>query len=131
MTVIMQIVAPFTPQEQEFLSDIITTAVEGGIGYWSQVDSYEWSPLDLDQADWKPTTVVVYDTEEDGENAEPMPLDIAKVAEGINRLVQGWPDTVVTKDTLSGLATLDAGEIDSCAADAIVQCALLGEMVYG
>lgn len=130
MTVTMQIIAPFTHEETVFLSDIISTAVEGGIGYWSQVDSYTWDDASGEPG-WEPTTVVVYDTEEDGENAEPMPLDIAKVAEGINRLVQGWPNTVVTKDTLSGLATLDAGEIDSDAADAIVQCALLGEMVYG
>lgn len=45
-----------TPAE-EFLDDVITTAVEGGINYWAFVDDYEWS-------DEGPTSVIVIDTEE-------------------------------------------------------------------
>lgn len=35
-----------TPERAEFLSDVLTTAVEGGIGYWSSVSDYRW---------WSPT----------------------------------------------------------------------------
>lgn len=128
----MQITAPFSREEEQFLSDIITAAVEGGIGYWSQVQDYDWfNYFDRPAEEFYPTTVTVFDTEEHGEDAEPMHLTIEKVAEGINKLITGWPGAYTTNYTLKGLSTLDAGEIDSDAADVIVQCALLGEIVYG
>lgn len=34
--------APRSPERAEFLTDMITTAVEGGIGYWSTVSDYRW-----------------------------------------------------------------------------------------
>lgn len=37
-----------TPERAQFLADIITTAVEGGIGYWSTVSVYRWWAPDLD-----------------------------------------------------------------------------------
>lgn len=42
---------------EQFLDDVITTAVEGGINYWAFVDEYTWS-------DDGPTSVIVIDTEE-------------------------------------------------------------------
>lgn len=127
MTVEMKIVTPFTREEEIFLSDIITTAVEGGTGYWASVSDYEW--VMEGESGWKPTTVILYDQEEDPD--APLALNIEKVANGINMLIAGYPTRYVTDYTLKGLAALDAGEIDSDAADAIVQCALLGEIVYG
>ena len=31
-----------TATQEEFFSDVITTAIEGGVGYWSQCSQYQW-----------------------------------------------------------------------------------------
>lgn len=44
-------------EREEFLDDVITTALEGGIGYWAMAETYEWS-------DDGPTTATVFDIED-------------------------------------------------------------------
>lgn len=114
-----------TPERIEFLKDIIITAYEGGIGYWALGRNYdpdngtvdlvedEHFPFD-DNTPWQ---TVNLDTIERG---------LAKVKDPsfkINKEMRGWITT--------GDITNDAGDIDSGCADAIVQAALFGELVYG
>lgn len=45
-------------EREQFLDDVITTALEGGIGYWSMCETYTWG-------DDKPTVATIFQTEED------------------------------------------------------------------
>lgn len=120
-----------TPREQ-FLSDVIVTAIEGGIGYWAVCLQYQYEGK-----------VVVSDFQYlgGGTRATISPID----TEGIymitpNTIAHGI--AVLQADSTVCAASLrdkilaasrenDAGEIDSEAADVIVQAGLFGEVVYG
>jgi len=125
---------------QEFLSDVITTAFEGGIGYWAQAGEYKWwSPtLDGGTAEHLYGQPNAYGVIWDGDSELWYTIDVDKVASAIKRIVdrdvpdsevhlaEGYRDLVRIAD-----AENDAGEIDADAADWIVQVACFGEVVYG
>lgn len=114
-----------TGRDQLYL-DLFTTALEGGIGYWSVCSAYHWSNQGTD--DFKGFYAVVKDDE-----AERM-IDRAVIAKGYRLAVSAdwrdrlrWssekPPLVVTEDTDWDY---DAGD-----ADIIVQLGLFGKVVYG
>lgn len=110
-------------EREQFLADVITGAVEGGTGYWAQVSGYHWS-------DDEPATTRV--TLHDMDDGKVYPVTIDTVEQGIERI----KDPAFEIGSLRGVilaadVTLDAGEIDADAADAIVQAGVLGEIVYG
>ena len=116
----------------EFYSDIITTAVEGGIGYWSQCDEYRWqdrAPEDI--------YAVVRELAPDGsyvpETDPALRIDWQVIRKGLHMIVNR--EVPVRRDIFEaiqgGYDEWDAAEIDSEAADCIVQAALLGELRYG
>lgn len=119
-----------SPDREQFLADIITTAVEGGIGYWSQVSAYKWTDGP------KLTRAVVHPLNEadDGYVAEGLELTIDHVASGIARIM--FADGVNVGATMRQAIRMadranDAGDLDADACDLIVQAALLGSIVYG
>lgn len=78
-------------ERTEFLTDVFTTAMEGGVSYWASVREYRHteSPravlvrtedliLDQESMSWVP-----------GENAETLIVDLDVVARGINRITYG------------------------------------------
>ena len=121
--------------------DIMTTAAEGGIGYWSQIDVYKWSAWYEDG--WKVKgsnlmPVMPKNLEPDYELLR-LRLDPGMVEKG-----EPNPWIKVTPRMLTHAAekalieyphmvTLenDALEYDADGADVIVQIATLGEVVYG
>lgn len=96
------------------LSDIITTAVEGGIGYWAIVRNYHWS-----MDDSTPTTVEVREQCE----AVWHTVDTTVIARGLEVCAAKYPRVFASwlRDRIG-----DAGT-----ADVILQCGLFGEAVYG
>ena len=110
-----------------FLNDVIVCAVEGGIGYWSQVRDYRWEKDD----DWNITeasaTVVPFD------DPKVYKLTWETVEDGIRKVLAG---TVKVHSSYVGSIAVaaaegDAGEIDAELADIIVQAGLFGEVIYG
>ena len=120
-----------TPREQ-MEWDLLISAVEGGIGYWSTCHSYRWR--DDDGVDCAPSVVVVPDDE------DPIVVTAADIAKAVRQIVKskqdGEPIKFVSEDTYR--AILDAvrdpenADNDAGVADQVFQLAALGgEIVYG
>ena len=112
---------------EQFLDDVVTTALEGGIGYWSVCSAYEW--------DGVPARAQIQEFDEStGEPFGPlMEVDRALIRRGIKDILSGESNT---GESLIGMvaaanATNDAGDVDADVADAIVQVGLFGNLVYG
>lgn len=135
----MNITIPdLTPQE---CGDIAITAAEGGIGYWSVIGSYEWRRWLVDPFDHSkgnasvPDDFVFYriSTIDDGSGSESFDITPALLRRGFEagllakRNKGGW----AVQDLL-GIDREDwTGEIDTDAADIIVQFGCFGEVIYG
>lgn len=137
-----------TAERTEFLGDIITTAVEGGTGYWAQVSQYQWTERDgsvrrgvgavvTEGAGAGETRATLHEMNDDGDGykAEGLDLTIDKVATAIGKLVRGEVKHYTAGTVFDSIKMAneenDAGEIDADGADVIAQVALLGEVVYG
>jgi hypothetical protein len=114
-----------TTEREQFLADVIITAVEGGTGYWATAADYHWS-------DDEPTTTRVKLTPEDDREAEYL-VDIDVIAKGISEIKREVHScrSDIRESILAGDRDNDAGVIDADGADVIVQIALFGEVVYG
>lgn len=140
-----------SPEREQFLADVIICAVEGGTGYWAMAAGYRWA--DITPAETRVTLIedehgplfndacrVFADTHGrkpkidemlDQEGVHRVTIDT--IAEGLSKIRSGHVrmnstllGTILNADTEN-----DAGEIDADGADAIVQAALFGELVYG
>ena len=121
-----------TARDQLFF-DLFTTALEGGIGYWSECSAYHWELDGVEGTyDVQGFRADVYDAEED--DAEKLVIDRSVIARGYRlatsrewRNKLAWssdkPPIVITADTDWDY---DAGD-----ADLVVQLGLFGEVVYG
>jgi len=140
-----------TPQREAFLTSVIITAIEGGIGYWAVARNYDWGTKEggqhsLDGAMYARAHV----RPQDGFAAVAEPgyprktlddkgrwgiLDIDAVAHGLGRLRKDEDNKLcaksIRKHILGASAVNEGGDIDANDADIIVQVALLGEVVYG
>lgn len=142
-------------ERQEFLADIITTAVEGGINYWSQVSDYRWQSPSLgyshpqrfpegstpERAD---ASVTVWDYEcDEGREDNPPRYDITveSIASALAKFRA--PDAATTlhlaernvaivreNDRTNGEPETTQ-DVDADVADWIVQVACFGEVIYG
>lgn len=113
-----------TPREQ-FLEDVLVTAVEGGIGYWAEVAEYRYRDCHAVIAEREDAT---------GEGPRRFTLSAAKLEEGLARVAS--PEFKINArqrgEILSDSATNgEACLIDADSADCIVQAAVFGELVYG
>jgi hypothetical protein len=111
-------------EREQYLDDILTTAVEGGIGYWSFGRNYVWS-------DEGPASVEIKQDDEDDDTWHT--VDRSAIRKGITRLLSGDMKVHESYVTLLRKADRhnDAGDIDAEIADLIVQAAILGDIVYG
>lgn len=129
-----------TAERTEFLEDIITTAVEGGTGYWAGVTQYQWrSSVIADGAlqraagklrEGEGTRATIVDREDDNEAYD---ITAETIAAGIGKIKRGEAQVngTIKESILTGDSENDAGYIDGDGADAIVQVALLGAITYG
>ena len=122
-------------EREQFLSDVLTTAVEGGINYWAAVSKYHFTDVNGNDV---PATVTVHEMDDElGGYKEPgVPITTKEIGRAISRIMD-------TKDEIKYLGNHqrgeiftasmdnDAGDIDADLADTVMQIAVLGEVVYG
>lgn len=132
-----------TAERQEFLADVITTAVEGGINYWAQVLEYRWYTPTLDGGSAEPgpngtanAYVTLTDLEDPDEQYDITVDSIARALSMIRASLKGggrpkgWNRTDAMR-VLAASSANDAGDIDSADADCVLQYAIFDEVVYG
>lgn len=116
---------------EQMLSDVITAAVEGGTGYWAEVEVYKWEIV--------PTGSYAVLRESPGDEAErvthlPIVLTTATVENAMFRIAYDVRFSVrldIREIVAATLVSNDASDIDSDIADVITQCVAFGEIVYG
>ena len=126
------------------LHTVFVTALEGGIGYWSQCSKYRWSKDGGTTEDLDGFFALVRECGDDDPDMSQPPLRIDRevVQRGITRFIEKEFDARQTGyRRIRGLcARLDRGggaaedalcEIDASDADCIVQMGLFNEVVYG
>ena len=121
-----------TATRTQFLTDVLTTAVEGGIGYWAQVTSYTWdTEVVADRG------VTITDVEDSGAIVR---VTVANIATALGKFTKGTAveAAAVVKVHPSYVRQIrtanrenDGGEIDADLADMVLQVAALGEVIYG
>ncbi len=107
-------------------ASVMCTALEGGIGYWCCAGDIKRT----DAKDWDYVSFVAYDAEDNDELHGR--VDYTTIALGIERLLSG---AVKVRADIRASILADVkeneGNIDSDAADCIVQAGLFNEIVYG
>lgn len=114
-------------EREKFLSDVLTTAVEGAINYWAMVSNYDLNG---------PTpTVTVHELSEDGgDPLSRVPITITEIGTAINRIIAEDLNFITTgtkTEIFRANVDNDAGDIDAELADIIMQVAVIGEVRYG
>ena len=148
-----------TEEHKAFLHGLFTTALEGGIGYWSACSKYRWSEdseglfSDINgfYAVIEPTEDNTWGIWEGNRDTQPLRIDLDVMARGarlMNWYVQGivdgrgrqvpldqikpWPADHYHWQYVEAYTTLgQSGDYDAGTADMIVQFGLFGEVVYG
>jgi hypothetical protein len=139
-----------SPERIEFLTDILITAVEGGIGYWSLAEGYRVDPVrwpyaergvtlyipahEVDASDYRlPIGHGLIDSWNEEIPAYTVRVDLDAIAAGIGLITRG--ETGVHKDYIGDIFTAsmtnDSGDLDANAADLIVQAAVFGKVIFG
>ncbi len=126
--------------------DVAVTAAEGGIGYWSQIETYDfkrWQPDHLYNAYIKnevrsvnidvPDDFVFYTIREDDEDddtytGEAIDVTPELIRRGVELFLRGVPNNFVARafDDMTEIAAMDANE-----ADCVIQLGAFGELRYG
>lgn len=124
----------------QFLADVIVSAVEGG-GYgvqtWAEVTGYKWHADDLEGGTAgavEYTAAQLRELDDFGQPmGEPIQLTIDLVAKGVGAIDRGVADVGETfrRRVREASRDNDAGAFDVIDADAIVQVAVFGAVVYG
>jgi hypothetical protein len=131
-------------ERTEFLTDLLTTAIENGGHGWFTVDEYIWE-------DVAPGGAYALVTEDDGVHHEQHRIDLALITAGLTVIREAVPtqaaggvvllnantheklylspaqrDKILLADRTNG----EEGDFDSIDALAIVECGLFGKVVY-
>lgn len=118
---------------RQFLTDILITAVEGGINYWSAVSKYDPNNGTVRIHEYHPDAG---ETDTNGYAVEGVLVDVDTIARGIGVLRDksrfpfahdGYWRQFWVADRTNG----EDGDYDAGTADCIVQAALFGDIVYG
>lgn len=117
-------------RRQDFLCNIVVTAIEGGIGYWADHKNYQW------RSENGLLVEATADVLEDMETAQDpgwQKLDSKVIERGINLIKHKVVGDMMDRRRAIVMAELDndASDIDSVDADCIVQAGLLGAIKYG
>lgn len=112
----------------QFLSDILSTAIEGGIDYWAQFDSIEKVDDANDIIGWRYESAVIYDYDDPDEK---FVINNDVVAKGLNMIIRRNADRDKALILCSKTNGAD-GDFDADDADKIIQFALFdGDLMYG
>lgn len=129
-------VAPVMTVTGQFLSDILTTAIEGGSNYWiERADSIE-RVEDKQSPNYLSPTFIRKLKVSEGEPKEGMgdtfDVTLQVMADGVRRLLDGSVKARqdIIADVLASVVEGDA-LMDADAADVVLQAGLFGEVVFG
>jgi hypothetical protein len=127
-------VSPATTDRDRALNDVFTTALEGGIGYWSRCSRYHWQVTGSDAVEAADFIAVIHEMgDEDDEDAAPVHVvDASVIRKGI-RLAHargGWVDYQARALRDLTFGKYDEVDFDAITADIIVQHGLFGEERY-
>lgn len=132
-----------TDERAQYLADLLTTAVEGGINYWAYVSNYRW---DTDRPNDDGSTFTVHDTSvmvhetEEGDDEEGYPpahvVTLDTIAHGIALARQSGLGSMsgpeyVKQFWLSDRTNGRDGDYDADIADSILQLGIFGKVIYG
>lgn len=113
--------------------DLFITALEGGIGYWSECSAYHWTYDDEEGDD----ILGFFARIEDMEDGQKYKITRATIAAGVGKAYEavksGRMQNKYHRRAIKDLKHGDFEDLDYDAetADYIVQCGLFGEAVYG
>ena len=124
-----------SPERTQFLVDVLTTAIEGGIGYWAEVTHFE------DQTGTEPEGEYLGPfqhadcyaaTVRDYETGDEHSVTLDTIARGANRLAATSIDNDLVNDFRDANRTNgDRGDIDATNADMALQMGIFGDVIYG
>lgn len=122
-----------TNERKQWLDDVFVTALEGGIGYWSECSEYRWFGPDGEDPTDK-FRAVIFDIADAPEPTRYV-IDVSVITRGLALVTSGkckgvsgeWVGQLMLADRTNG----EDGDIDADGADAVVQAGLFGEVVYG
>lgn len=123
-----------------FLATVLTTAIEGGIGYWSSVEDYEWGYPDLGCSNGEPlpagaqsyARALIWEDESD--DVTPLEVNVETIAKAFGKIREDRLNLLKLGEARSRFLEADRendGDLDALDADMIVQIGLFGEVVYG
>jgi len=123
-----------------FYSDIIVTAVEGGIGYWSRCSDYDhgykWN--EDCESRHQPASVTVHELDDERADTYKAGVKVTtkEIAKAMRRIADFEQQIEYAGEEWRGrmagaLREKDAYDIDAADADAIMQIAVLGSITYG
>jgi hypothetical protein len=112
------------------LLNIMTTGLEGGIGYWACLnndtpDFDEFDKLNMILSErvaeilWRGGSVELFDTDYNYNDADKWELTLEKVVKGIIKFME------------TDSKTFELDDLDALDCDKIIQYALFGELVFG
>lgn len=101
-------------------TDILTTAVEGGINYWATLTDSSRAA----DGSWLEVTL-------NDDVCDDVTIKAGQMVAAARSFVNAYPKSCVAGEVREALADDDAGMIDADGADAIVQMLVFGELVYG
>jgi hypothetical protein len=112
------------------LLNIMTTGLEGGIGYWACLnndtpDFDEFDKLNMILSDkvaeilWRGGSVELFDTDYNYDDADKWELTLDKVVKGIIKFME------------TDSKTFELDDLDALDCDKIIQYGLFGELVFG
>jgi len=104
--------------------DILTTAVEGGIGYWATITDYDRGP----DGTWWRVTLAPTGEPDEFEATTVYARDLGTAADV---LLEKYPRCASATALRAAKKERDMGYLDAEAADMLVQIAAFGEVVYG
>lgn len=119
---------------EEDISDIVVTALEGGIGYWARLDNsgVRWKEAPKEEAVSETASRLLMQGEAisliDEEEGETYDLTLEKLVNGFKLFVEKGLDFY---NAVSSDGEIDTCNIDAERADCIVQLAVFGDVIYG
>jgi hypothetical protein len=113
------------------LNGVFTTALEGGIGYWSECSRYHWHVTGTDAIEARDFIAVITEVG-DGDGTDEYVIDRGVIARGLRAAHKrgGWNDYQARALRDLQYGKYDDADYDSITADLIVQFGLFGEQRY-
>ncbi len=119
----------------QFLRDVLSTAIEGGSNYWANFSAFEWTERTMgSMAEYKAVTVSAQcECRTDTPDFKQKRITLTELRTGVQVMLErGKCANSYKSDLLISVITDDAGMCDAELSDLILQSAMFdGDVVYG